>query len=100
MNEYPWNRLKLTNKDHMVKIGSYLDIYFKNKAPDCILYSNDGYEFKIHKEIFSQTNFLRQILASATGKKISDKLKHFPKIDITFLLIIQQDPGRHCILCF
>ena len=51
--------------DHIVTIKDYLDVYLKNKPPDCILYSKDGGEFKIHKEIFSQTNFLREILSSA-----------------------------------
>ena len=43
--------------DHIVTIKDYLDVHLKNKTPDCILYSQDGGEFKIHKEIFSQSNF-------------------------------------------
>ena len=52
-------------KDQNKTIEKYLDIYLKNKLPDCILHSQDGGEFKIHKELFSQTDFLRKILLSA-----------------------------------
>ena len=44
---------------------SYLDFYLKNKSTDCILYSEDGSKFKVHKELFGQTDFLRNILSSA-----------------------------------
>ena len=48
-------------------IKDYLDVYLKSKPPDCIVYSQDGIEFKIQKEILSQTCFLREILSSAKG---------------------------------
>ena len=44
---------------------SYLDVYLKTKSTDCILYSEDGSKFKVHKELFGQTDFLRNILSSA-----------------------------------
>ena len=56
---------QLTFKDQSTTIEDYLDVYLKNKSPDCILYSQEGSKFRIHKEIFSQTNFLREILSSA-----------------------------------
>ena len=40
----------------------YFESYFKNKSPDCTLYSEDGGHFRIHKEIFGQTEFMREIL--------------------------------------
>ena len=52
-------------KDQNETFENYLDTYFKNKSPDCILYSQGGGEFRIHKEIFSQTDFLRKILLTA-----------------------------------
>ena len=48
-------------------IGEYLKIYLMQKQPDCILYSTSGNEFKVryvHKELFSQTYFMRKILES------------------------------------
>ena len=56
---------QLTNDDHMNTIKAYLDVYVKKKSPDCILYSQDGTEFKVHKEVFSQTSFQREILSIA-----------------------------------
>ena len=41
-----------------------MEIFLKKKAPDCIIYSEDGAEFKSHKEFFSQTKFMREILKS------------------------------------
>ena len=37
---------------------------FNNKEADCILYSEDGHGFRIHKEILSQTEKMRNILSS------------------------------------
>ena len=56
--------LKLINTNHSDTIENCLDVYLKNKSTDCILYSQDGGEFKIHKELFSQSSFLREILSS------------------------------------
>ena len=55
----------LYNKNYITAIPAYLDTYLKNKPADCILYSEDGTEFKIRKELLSQTKFLRKILSSA-----------------------------------
>ena len=57
--------LKLTYKDHITTIENSLDTYLNTKIPDCILYSQDRTLFKIHKEVLSQTSFLRDILSSA-----------------------------------
>ena len=45
-----------------------LKSFFNDKEPNCILYSEEGIEFKIHKEILSQTKFLRNILFNAKDK--------------------------------
>ena len=55
----------LVNNHHNNFTKDYLEFYLKNKAPDCILYSEDGYEFKIHKELLGQTKFTRELLKSA-----------------------------------
>ena len=39
-------------------------LFFNNKEADCILYSEDGLGFRIHKEILSQTEKMRNILSS------------------------------------
>ena len=45
--------------------------YVAKKPVDCILYSEYGSQFKIHKEIFGQTEFMRQILKSAKEQSCS-----------------------------
>ena len=55
----------IINKNHNVIIKDYFSSYMKNKSPDCVLYSEDGTEFKIHKEIFCQTKFMREMLKSS-----------------------------------
>ena len=42
--------------------------YLRKKWSDMSLYSEEGVEFKIHKELFVQTSFMRQILISAQGE--------------------------------
>ena len=37
-------------------------LFLNNKETDCILYSEDGHEFRVHKEILSQTETMRSIL--------------------------------------
>ena len=48
--------------DHLSAILDYKETYFKNKPEDCILYAEDGTDFKIHKEVLGQTEFLRKVL--------------------------------------
>ena len=59
---------KFTFKNRIASFEDYIDFYLKNKATDCILYSDDGSKFKIHKEMFGQTTFLRRILSSANER--------------------------------
>ena len=51
--------------DHSSTIIDYMETYFKKKPKDCILYSEDGTGFDIHKELLGQTEFMRKLLKSA-----------------------------------
>ena len=55
----------LKNNQHNKTITNYLKSYLKKNPPDCILYSEDGSGFKIHKELLGQTKFMREVLKSA-----------------------------------
>ena len=55
----------LTNNKQISLERDYLNSYLKTKPSDCVLYSEDGAKFDIHKDIFSQTKFMREILSSA-----------------------------------
>ena len=54
----------LRNHNPMVLVNSF-DSYCSTKPPDCSLYSEDGYEFSVHKELLCQTKFLCVIVNSA-----------------------------------
>merc|ERR1711962_1876141 len=65
-------------------LGSFLE----KKRPDCILYADDCARLKIHKECFSQTQFMRNILA-ATQVNCCDTIEIFcpcPKEDLEHLV--------------
>ena len=56
--------LSVINVDHVSAMENDMDFYLKMKPRDCVLYSNDGSKFKIHKEVLGQTKFMRDILKS------------------------------------
>ena len=53
------------NRNHALTFGSSIKSFLRAKPKDCCLYSEDGSQFKIHKEILGQSAFLRKILNSA-----------------------------------
>ena len=56
----------LMNKQYNDSIKECLESYLKNKSPDCIFYSEDGAEFKTHKELLSQTKFMRELVKNSS----------------------------------
>ena len=57
-----------TNNNHVSEFEFCFYPYLRKKWSDMSLYSEEGIEFKIHKELFVQTSFMRQILISAQGE--------------------------------
>ena len=55
----------LTNNKQISFERDYLNSYLNTKPSNCILYSEDGAKFEIHKELLGQTKFMREILNSA-----------------------------------
>ena len=39
------------DKKHLLDIAETIHCYLGQKSPDCILYSQDGYEYPVHKVI-------------------------------------------------
>ena len=57
----------LKSEEQLFDGNDYKDwnwLFFNNKEADCILYSEDGHGFRIHKEILSQTEKMCNILFS------------------------------------
>ena len=59
------NQLKLINHTKIFEHHSFVESYLKIQEPDCILYSMEGTQFNIHKEILYLTRFMMKILQSA-----------------------------------
>lgn len=57
-------------------VVDYMDSYFRQKETDCSLYSEDGIEYPIHKELLCQTEFLCAI-ANSTNMETCSKLEIF-----------------------
>ena len=55
----------LKNADQLFEHQNYFGSFLKTKEPDCILHSKEGIKLSVHKEIFYQTKFLREILMRA-----------------------------------
>ena len=51
------HEIKLVTYDPMVLVEC-MDEYFKKKTPDCSLYSEDGYEIPVHREVLYQTKWV------------------------------------------
>ena len=58
---------RIIKKDFPGIDGDFLKSFYNKKKPDCTLYSNDGYQLDIHKEILCQTKFMCKILSSSEG---------------------------------
>ena len=56
---------KMYSKDPMVLVNA-MESYFKNTPPDCILYSQENYGVRIHKELLYQTKFMRDMVESVS----------------------------------
>ena len=54
----------MKNNHHCNSISNYLMPYLRKKNPDVIFYSEDGTEFKTHKELLGQTRFMRELIKS------------------------------------
>ena len=59
----------LKNNNRASEFEHWYYPYLRKKYSDISLISEEGYKFdiKIHKELFVQTSFMRQILISAQG---------------------------------
>ena len=80
--------VRLRHEAQNFVLQEHLKSYFIQKEADCILYSEDGNKFKIHKEILGQTDFLRKILLSSRDNccAILQIFCPCPKRDLDFLI--------------
>ena len=72
----------LYNKDPLATVN-HMDTYFKRIPPDCSLYSEDGFEIPVHKEVLYQTEFMRQMLRSVN--------MDYYKVDILCQTVLKEE---------
>ena len=54
-----------------------MSLYFKEKPPDCSLFSQGNFEFPIHKEVLFQTIYLCKMIQSTTSDPCCCKIEIF-----------------------
>ena len=75
-------KVKLVNKDNF-DIVNYIESDIKLQPPDCSLYSEEGFEIPIHKEVLYQTKFMREMLKSMDCC--------FDKVELFFPTLAKED---------
>ena len=56
--------VRLMDRTQYFAKSDHMDLFFKNKETDCVLYSKEGGKLNVHKEVLAQTDFLRNIISS------------------------------------
>ena len=51
------------NHDPLVLVNS-MNLYYKERKPECSLYSQDNFEIQVHEELLYQTPYLRDMIKS------------------------------------
>ena len=58
--------VKLVNESPLFAMDQeFMNLFYNKKPTDCIIYSEDGIPFQIHREILSQTELMQNLLTSA-----------------------------------
>ena len=52
-----------------------MESYFKQNPPDCSLYSEDNFEFPVHKEVLYQTKYLCEIIKNTISETCCCKIE-------------------------
>jgi len=80
----------LYNKEQ-IALASYMIKYFKQRPPDCVLFSEDNSKILIHKELLYQTQHMRSMIKSATAGYCCSQIEIMcPSLTINELEMIVQ----------
>ena len=80
-------------------INEYMKSYLKSKPPDCTLFSKDGFEIPVHKELIYQTKLIPQIIKSGTDCCCSNIDIIFPSLEKKQLELMVQFMYAGQIFC-
>ena len=68
-----------------------MKLYLKSKPPDCTLFSKDGFEIPVHKELIYRTKLIPQIIKSGTDDCCCSKIDIiFPSLETKQLQLMVQ----------
>ena len=62
------------NKEPLALVNS-MESYFKERPPDCSLFSQDNFGIPVHKEVLYQTPFLRRMIQSFNMDSCCSKIE-------------------------
>ena len=65
--------VKLISDEPLILVNNMVS-YFKHTPPDCSLFSEDNFEFPIHKELLYQTEFMQSMIKSSNFDGFYSKL--------------------------
>ena len=52
-----------------------MESYFNQNPPDCSLFSQDNFEFPVHKEVLFQTRYLQEMIMNTTSDSCCCKIE-------------------------
>merc|ERR1711976_602686 len=64
----------LHNKEPMALID-HMELYFKERLPDCSIFSEDKFEIKVHKEVLYQTKYLQEMIKTLNLEPSYEKIE-------------------------
>ena len=66
--------MSLYNKAPLALVKN-MESYFKKNPPDCSLFSQDNFEFPVHKEVLFQTRYLREMIKNTISDSCCCKIE-------------------------
>ena len=91
--------VKLVNESPLFAADQeFMNLFYNKKPTDCILYSEDGIPFQIHREILSQTELMQNLLTSVKGSCCQDLEIICPcsKIELAYVVKFLYEGQLHC----
>ena len=91
--------VKLVNESPLFAADQeFMNLFYNKKPTDCILYSEYGIPFQIHREILSQTELMQNLLTSVKGSCCQDLEIICPcsKIELAYVVKFLYEGQLHC----
>ena len=86
------------NKDPLAIVNN-MSLYLQKVPPDCLIFSSDGFELSIHKEMLYQTKFMRRMLKSSNieHNKIEILCPNVTKLELEIIIEFLYNGKIYCV---